>query len=842
MRKLALALAVAAAALSSCTCDGPVGEPTHGVTPGEGEGGPSAEGEGTAGEGEGAIPVVDVLYVQIRSASLPPAIASRVDALLAAASPIAVVRLGPDDDVPASGRAIAIGDTSIRRAVVDDAEVLALPAEGYVLASADVGGVAGVAGAEPLHAIVVDGPGLAFGAYALLEQLGFAFLHPLAPTTLDAATRPLFGAAGADAFPVVHITSAPRWPTRNMHVHTMHPLELTDLLNGWGDTPDDEDGWNARLPEWSLYLEWLVANGGNEVEWVLLEADSWAAFAEGDVRHARLTQLVDLCKSHGVKCGIDVPIALAQQHTFKLVQQQTPNDQAAELAQIDERTAWLMSCGFEFLSTENGTSEFTHADAARTLSWMNELARTVAEDWGKDARIKIHTSTGQTADGFVDDSGAPLNFNFLPHFADARLGVMPHTVQMYGLDDEAPTYGNSSFDAIRQFLRDEAGARKVLWHPETAYWVSYDVDVPLFLPVYAERRLSDLRLLAADEDAGLMGKGVHAGAHMDGQSVFSSGWEWGYWLNDVVAMRAAWDPHVDLDEDAALHAILRPLARVLGDDVVDTIIDTAFDQRELLDRGVVNGQAPSTVVRRHAQAYLQGFEAYDDLGDAGKDLGLPAPVTQPDKLGLVEMRNPLHAAPRYTGEVDLLLAATEQSLSTRSAQLDALGLNDPLFDDLADALRMTALRAKQIHGLYDYVDQRNDDPAFSLARLADARTALDDAAAIVAAREPRYRVPAARIAAWRDNPTAYSFTYLWSVHSLYFWWRDEGKAVDAPASPCYLNIMNPADIALGEGIASSGAELLRAVTDGGSFSGLGECAAPPATEPQFPQNDLRSRP
>ena len=31
---------------------------------------------------------------------------------------------------------------------------------------------------------------------------------------------------------------------------------------------------------------------------------------------------------------------------------------------------------------------------------------------------------------------------------------------------------------------------------------------------------------------------------MDGQSVFSSGYEWGYWLNDVVAARAAWDVHL----------------------------------------------------------------------------------------------------------------------------------------------------------------------------------------------------------------------------------------------------------------------------------------------------------
>ena len=29
-----------------------------------------------------------------------------------------------------------------------------------------------------------------------------------------------------------------------------------------------------------------------------------------------------------------------------------------------------------------------------------------------------------------------------------------------------------------------------------------------------------------------------------GQVIFSSGWEWGYWLSDVVAAEAAWDPRV----------------------------------------------------------------------------------------------------------------------------------------------------------------------------------------------------------------------------------------------------------------------------------------------------------
>ena len=84
------------------------------------------------------------------------------------------------------------------------------------------------------------------------------------------------------------------------------------------------------------------------------------------------------------------------------------------------------------------------------------------------------------------------------------MGVMPHSVQAYALDDPtAGAYGNQNFSDLRKFARYELAndTRSVVWHPETNYWVNVDVDVPLFLPVYGERRLHDVRLLLADVKA-----------------------------------------------------------------------------------------------------------------------------------------------------------------------------------------------------------------------------------------------------------------------------------------------------------------------------------------------------
>jgi hypothetical protein len=389
-----------------------------------------------------------------------------------------------------------------------------------------------------------------------------------------------------------------------------------------------------------------------------------------------------------------------------------------------------------------------------------------------------------------------------------------------------------------------------VWHPETAYWVSVDVDVPLFLPLYAERRVNDLRLLAADEDAGLMGRGEFAGGRMDGQGFFSSGWEWGYWLNDVACARAAWDPlRGEATTDGALRAILRPLARALGADgadgdaAVDAIVAIANDQHETLIKGTVDGEPADDVVKRNGFAYLAGVEAYDDLSDLGTDVGIEAPVTQPAKLGLVEMRNPLHAPPHYSGVVDLLLEQMRDDFAARDDAFADLALTGPLGTELTDSLRITRLRAEQVYGLYTYVDLlQDDDDSERMAALGVARTALDEAASIVARRESAYRVPLSRIAAWRENPTSYAFTYLWTVHSLYFWWRDEGKAVDGPLNPCYLNIIDPADVALGEGFTNSALQFIADLVDGGFLDDAGECLASPNTEPVFPHDDLRSRP
>jgi hypothetical protein len=776
---------------------------------------------------------------------LPDAVRARIEAHLteSATRSILVAEPGaPLPDLHPDSLLIGFGDTTATRTLIEDPEREELDEEGYILRSGMIGGTS---------AIVVDGrageddidDGVKFGAYALMESLGFAFLHPL-----DPLSPPELPAVA----PARDRTTAPRWPVRGLQIHTMHPLELTDLLQGWGpDGPQDEKGWQGMLGEWDMVLEWLLANGQNRVHWVWLGAPTWAEFADSEERIERMNILVDRAHEFGLKVGVDVPIRLQQQHAWRLVREEGTLDDETE--QIRQRVAYLMQADFDYLATESGSTEFTSVDDRRMVDWMDALTEVVVDGHGKEVWIKVHASTGQTVENFSDpETGEPLNFNFLPHYADERLGVMPHTVQHYALDDQAPTYGNTDFDFMREFLQEEIGRRPVAWHPETAYWVSFDVDVPLFLPVYAKTRLHDLRLIARDEDEGRTGRAEHAGKPMQGQFTFSSGWEWGYWLQEVVTARAAWDPRLDVEDDReALALSLEPATRVFGevaDDVNEILVDAADAQDENMIQGLVAGRYPRDIAKLSGQAYLQGTETWDDVADLAADwLGQEHARTQPDKYGMVEMRGPLFDHDVYDEDIEPLLDEMELRLTNIADRLEALREQVPehalpLFDDLLASARLTALRATQVRALYDYVDaqERERPQARQEEHLADARQALDRAAELVAEREQAYRVPADRIAGWRDNPTAYPFTYLWTVRSLHYWWRDEGKAVLAPSSPCFMNIINPVSIGFGEGDWSKAADIAADVFQ--EIDGLGsvtDCLGAPVNEPTYPPPGLR---
>ncbi len=749
---------------------------------------------------------------------------------------------------------LALGESTITQSLITKAELKVLGSEGFIVRSKVVNGALIIA--TDGHAAVGErtsmkqNRGVSFGAYEVLQQIGFRFLQPSTPDVPKTLVLP------APTAKAIHLSEKPRWPTRGLHWHTMHPIELSDILNGWGPKgPNDLAGFNAGLAEWELFNEWLIAHRQNMIEWVLLADKTYTAFNDSAERIQRLKKIVSISHSWGVLTGIDVGVVFEQQNMYRLLR--TPGTDIADSNEIRSRIRYLMKADWDFITAEMGASEFTAPADTKMLYWMNVLTDQMESVHNRFAAVKVHIAQGQVAKNFKDpDTGAPLNFNFLPHYADKRLMVLPHTVELYSLDDPAPTYGNTDFKEMHRFLSMQTGSRPVVWYPEGAYYISYDIDVPLFLPSYGERRLHDLRIIARDEDARVLGRGNKRGSKMQGQMLFSSGFEWGYWFNYLVAMHGAWDPQTSQPDEAKAYQkivldILRPdpASKATAQQLASLLSETIKVHNDILIQGRVNGKPPRTIERLTGIAYLAGQETWDELNTSLSDvLNLKRAPTQPNRLGFRSLRGSMEGqGVDFAKEVHPLLDAMEVQFSAASSKMINLYTSSSRTDtsrevlaEFADGSLMNTLRATQIHALYDAAASLNlkQNAGWEATKIQRAQHALDLAVETVQRREKSYRAKPHMIE-WAPNPTVYNYNYLWTVHSLYYWYRDEGNVVKRPANACYMNIVNPAQTVFAEGQDSTIYKIAKALAKVIGLGSLDECLTPSEKEPS-PKARVRS--
>ena len=358
--------------------------------------------------------------------------------------------------------------------------------------------------------------GLVYGSFELLQNLGFSFLHPLFPSTPLALKL-------SPRFINDKRIQSPHFYIRGVHYHSEHPLDLTEYLNGY-DSVDML--WADMSTEFESYLTWLAAHKVNRLEFVVLCPDDNLAKCQNATRTARLTQVVAIAHAYGIAVVADIALAIKQQHAMRMIYSK---DIHVQISEIQQSVDWALgSVGFDAISTEAGTSEFTSTSCEASLVWYNTLSGYIDAKFGSFARsyIKMHVSQGQHCPNYTSPIGAgPINFNFLPIYANLSLGVMPHTVQVYTLSDPTSgTYGNANFSDIFNIGQFSMGQeRETVFYPEASYWVGYDSNVPLFYgPLYAYRAASDTRKVA----------------NFSGTMLFESGWEYGYWISSIAQVSA----------------------------------------------------------------------------------------------------------------------------------------------------------------------------------------------------------------------------------------------------------------------------------------------------------------
>ncbi len=583
-----------------------------------------------------------------------------------------------------------------------------------------IAGAFRIEGAAGRYAVrATDALGLQYGAYEILERAGILFLHPEETYFPPALCVACVG--------TVDETFSPTYSMRGTHVHTMHPIEYESTLLGHDP---------AVLERFDRFLGWLIARRQNYLEWNLLRTvddERW-------IIHA--SEMVSRAHARGFAMGIVAPIAFRQQNSFFLVDGENP---APATEQIAASVDWLMQAGWDRINVEMGASEFFPVSDVEQVELLEFLADYLDEAWpGVRAATKVHCTVNQKAPSFGD-----MNFNYIPQFADGNVGVMPHSVQWYDLYRTGPTYDREDFTDMREFLLQEIGKREVFYYPETAYWVTFDNDIPLFLPQYVYARWLDLYNL---RDSG-----------MDGQINFSSGFEWGYWLNDLAAAWHVYAP--DADYLAPVRRVFSMFGSAADDAVAAFDAHTRWQGDELLEKNGIR--------------WLIAWDAADDIGHFA-DIH-----AQPIRVRLYEVaKMDLAAAEAFAAaELPQLDGIVEES-EGHAQRWATLGDRIPapprrIHREFLLGLQMNAIRARFMRSLYDVVlaGVRGDDLAWARA-LARAESLRDRGIALAARQAGTYRFPLDELAVDRESFTSYPFGYLRTVPDLWYWGRELEMARD----------------------------------------------------------------
>lgn len=589
--------------------------------------------------------------------------------------------------------------------VVDDA---AIPLEGYrIETESDLN----------LRVHAHDVLGAQYGVAAVLESLGFRFRHPFdalvpgvpKPTEIDIA---------------VH---QPQIRVRGIHLHTLHPAEgyFAFWEPGAGSTNDAH-----RI------IDWVIKNRGNYLQWVPLDninkPDAYATW------QPFTRELIDYAHFRGIRVGLGVQ--LFGQSNLQLAFDLS-DDKTGAVPIANEISARLptITKDLPFDAYDLSFGEFFNAEPQKFVDSVNEVAkqlRTFAP------QAELHALVHVGAKQKVQYMGEELIYYFLVKFADPSIIADIHTVMFYNLFEPAGgAYQSDDFHEHRDYLRERMCAgKKGSYQPETAYWVAFDDSVPQFFPLYVRSRLHDLAEL--QKPSGPCGV-------LDQQTLFSTGWEWGYWLNDVASLRASYELTGNL-----LDAITYQLAPDLG------------SQAAALVERLANAQHDDVMIDK-LTGYLVGRDSVIDLG---RTLDI---ISQPDRITFDQLAAGMGRAEVL--EMLTVLARHIAELEDLVREVDDLSLPDTRWSaELRAGFRIDLVRARFVQATYQAsIAQLDGDTTAARKRWDAAKDLLGDAREIVHARHADlHDTHGRRLLDKTSNQTFYQFGYLYFADTLCYWQRE----------------------------------------------------------------------
>lgn len=621
------------------------------------------------------------------------------------------ITTGANAPEPAAGVGIWISSSPAARAAASPAP------QGFAL----------VREATPSGARVVvaaaDDATLVAGTYALLEELGARFFHPLQQLV------PSYGAVHLP--PVLEVRRQPAFAVRGVQLHTLHPIEWFRPFN----EPGAENLERAKA-----FIDWLLRTGQNHVQWYLLrgmDLEAWRPHGKA---------ILDYAHARGVTVAVLTQLWRGASLQDSLYLVSSSDDWQAQMESgIDE----LMTLPWDGIELSMG--EFLAGDPDSVVEWLNHATAYVHDHYpGVELSVKNHIGNEEAL--WVDYQGKKTFYYHLPGQADPRLVNNIHTVMWFDLYREGGAYGHPNFHLHREFLLEQIDTRLMGYSPESAYWVTADIDVPAFLPEYINARYIDINGL--HRDTTLAGKkAVHS--HV----MFSTGHEWGYWLTDYLAAKMMWEPEAPrarfFEHYAAAFGNCRSEASQLLTEFTDLQTKYLFDQ-----------------------ALMPYVSGEDNADDAGYLIGV---VTHAPRVAFHDVVAWSDAEQRAfeASVVDALDAAAAETLplEQRARRLcqRADGALAPWCSELADGVAIVRLRLSHSARLYRAVLASARGTSAS-TQLGAAKSLRAQALSVVRRREQAYRFPLTELVDPWKNPTIYKFGYLRQAHTLCLWERQAAQA------------------------------------------------------------------
>ncbi len=582
--------------------------------------------------------------------------------------------------------------------------------------------------------------GVANGLYGLLQdKLGFRFYHPresIIPRYTRWPLEPRFTLQGV-----------PRFANRGFHLHTLHPIELTDQLHD----PTIPGAFN----DVASYLDWLARNGQNTFQFFLLRSVDRSAWPA----HAR--RIVEYAHSRGIRCGVEISLAMIQQQAFQAITvlRLIPSYKR----QVDATLAWIFQAPWDMISLEATMGEHLPFLDRLLPGVQAHLERQVQDRFA--ARLMYATHVICAAEGEKVRRPQLLSS-----------GILIHTVMCYSASDSrAPVYGNSNQRFMLDAARSEKQRRETWYWPESSYWVGFDSSVPLLILSYLDARWTDIHTM------GTLG--------MHGHLTFTSGWEWGYWLVDWSIARWTWQLKDNGRERRSWP--LSRFAELNGDRELQALMEQALTLQNsyLKDKELLRFMSALTPFSELPHPFDKPFQPepvfrYDWLltmatgPEASKLLDKPIQDLEEyaERMGrLVRRMNTIINRHALSGSVGTRQRVLTQEI-TRGLEVTALRAGHR-------ALTLRAIMAKRTEHAGRFDHSRHSGPL-----LAKARILRQQAQLMVQNQENGYRYPLVQIARRRSSMTAYQFGYLYPASRLFFWEREEKQIEQERFDALFMNV------------------------------------------------------